>query len=183
MVTVADAANRWRLLNALPACSSRTHLFRRRLALGFLFQDPAYLTREYADLVHLHRFVKLLKQNPSFEITKESDYNELQALICIMDVAIDDGATSGNPNINDYEVDMLVEDLRTIFSTIQDTNAQNLARTEAKDTIERLLFRLRFGVRVKEKMNLVVDTKHGPQWLDREGMVQSKLNFQDNKSS
>lgn len=92
-----------------------------------------------------------------------------------MDIAIDDGPTTGDLWQNDAEVDVLVEDLRNMFSRIHDTNAQNLARTEAKDTLERLVFRLRFAVRVKDKMNLVVETNSGPEWVGGDGKVQSRL--------
>lgn len=94
-----------------------------------------------------------------------------------MDIAIDDGPTTGSIGQNDAEVDVLVEELRNMFSGIYDTNAQNLARTEAKDTLERLVFRLRFAVRVKDKMNLVVETDKGPEWVGRDGKVQSRLQW------
>jgi len=65
-----------------------------------------------------------------------------------------------------------------MFSRIRDTNAQNLSRTESKDVIERLMFRLRFGVRKREKMNLVVDTAFGAEWAGRGGKTQTKLKLE-----
>lgn len=112
---------------------------------------------------------------PKFKIDRNTDYSDLQSLVSIMDIAIDDGPTTGNAGKNDAEVDVLVEDLRNMFSRIHDTNAQNLARTEAKDTIERLVFRLRFAVRIKDKTNLVVETNSGPEWVGGDGKLQSKL--------
>lgn len=172
--TISDAPYRLRALNTLPVYTPRTHLFRRRLALSYIFDDPSYLTHPYTNLVRISRFSDILLK-PQYEINKNTDYSDLQSLASIMDIAIDDGPTAGNVGQNDAEVDLLVEDLRNMFSGIHDTNAQNLARTEAKDTLERLVFRLRFAVRVKDKMNLVVETDKGPEWVGRDGKVQSKL--------
>lgn len=172
--TIPDALYRLCVLNALPVYTPRTHLFRRRLALSYNFDDPSYLTHPYANLVRISRFSDLLFK-PQFKIDKNTDYSDLQSLISIMDIAIDDGPTTGNVRQNDAEVDVLVEDLRNMFSRIHDTNAQNLARTEAKDTLERLVFRLRFAVRVKDKMNLVVETSSGPELVREDGKVQSRL--------
>lgn len=172
--TVPDALYRLRVLNALPVSTPRTHLFRRRLALSYNFDDPSYLTHPYVNLVRISRFSDLLMK-PKFKIDRNTDYSDLQSLVSIMDIAIDDGPTTGNAGKNDAEVDVLVEDLRNMFSRIHDTNAQNLARTEAKDTIERLVFRLRFAVRIKDKTNLVVETNSGPEWVGGDGKLQSKL--------
>lgn len=176
--TISDPDVRYSLLTTLPCVTPRTHLFRRRLALAYLFQDPTYLSKDYPDLVRLQRFARLLKSSPTFEISSDTDYDELRATICILDIAIDDGPTSGEPNTNDLEVDALVETFRNMFSRIRDTNAQNLSRTESKDVIERLMFRLRFGVRKREKMNLVVDTAFGAEWAGRGGKTQTKLKLE-----
>lgn len=172
--TIPNATYRLRVLNALPVDTPRTHLFRRRLALSYSFDDPSYLTQSYTNLVRISRFTDLLLK-PQFKIDRNTDYSDLQSIISIMDIAIDDGPTTGDLWQNDAEVDVLVEDLRNMFSRIHDTNAQNLARTEAKDTLERLVFRLRFAVRVKDKMNLVVETNSGPEWVGGDGKVQSRL--------
>lgn len=172
--TISEATHRLRALNALPVHTPRTHLFRRRLALSYLWDDPSYLTNPYPALVQMSRFTQVLTK-PQFEINKNTDYADLQSHISIMDIAVDSGPTSGNVRENDAEVDVLVELLRNMFSGIYDTNAHNLARTEAKDTIERLAFRLRYSVRVKDKTNLVVETDKGPEWVGRDGKVQSRL--------
>ncbi|PWW78450.1 hypothetical protein C7212DRAFT_351216 [Tuber magnatum] len=172
--TINDPDTRYSLLTNLPCVTPRTHLFRRRLALAYLFQDPTYLRKDYPDLVRLQRFARLIKSSPTFEINNDTDYDELRATICILDIAIDDGPTSGEPNTNDLEVDALVENFRNMFSKIRDTNAQNLSRTESKDVIERLMFRLRFGVRKREKMNLVVDTAFGADWTGKGGKTQTR---------
>ncbi|RPB01795.1 hypothetical protein L873DRAFT_1675083 [Choiromyces venosus 120613-1] len=175
--TLNDPGTRYILLTTLPSTTPRTHLFRRRLSLAYLFQDPTYLSKPYPELARLQRITRLIKSTPAFEINTDTDYDELRAAICILDIAVDDGATAGDVKTNDLEVDALVENFRNMFSKIRDTNAQNLARTEAKDCIERLMFRLRFGVRKREKMNLVVDVGFGSECSDggKDRKVQSKL--------
>jgi gamma-glutamyl phosphate reductase len=113
------------------------------------------MTREYTDLVRLSRFSKLLMED-RFKIRREStNYAELQTLISILDVAIDNGATTEQTQAEkDSEVDGLVEQLRAIFSRIIDTNARDLTRSEAKDMLDRLIMRLTFQVRSKQKMAL-----------------------------
>lgn len=175
ITTILDTPYRLRAVNALPVHTPRTHLFRRRLALSYLWDDPSYLTKPYADLVRISDLDKLLVR-PQYEITKETDYHDLKAHASMLDIAIDDGPTAREDHEdNDGEIDILVERLRNLFGRINDTNAQNLTRTEAKDTIERLNFRLRFAVRTKVKTQLVVDTDTGPEWVGRDGKVQTRL--------
>jgi hypothetical protein len=175
ITTIVDTPYRLRAINALPVHTPRTHLFRRRLALSYLWDDPSYLTKPYADLVRISDLDKLLVK-PQYKITKETDYHDLKAHVSMLDIAIDDGPTAREDHgDSDAEIDILVERLRNLFGRINDTNAQNLTRTEAKDTIERLNFRLRFAVRTKVKTQLVVDTDTGPEWVGRDGKVQTRL--------
>lgn len=175
ITTILDTPYRLRAVNALPVHTPRTHLFRRRLALSYLWDDSSYLTKPYADLVRISDLEKLLAR-PQYKITKETNYHDLKAHISMLDIAIDDGPTAREDHgDNDGEIDILVERLRNLFGRINDTNAQNLTRTEAKDTIERLNFRLRFAVRTKVKTQLVVDTDTGPEWVGRDGKVQTRL--------
>jgi len=61
-----------------------------------------------------------------------------------------------------------VDVVKRMFSKIVDTNAQNLRRTEAKDILERIQFRLAFSVRSRQKMALDI--------------TQSTLNFSKRES-
>ena len=163
--TIPQAHLRIRVLRVLPVASPRLHLFRRRLACAFLHDDGSCLTREYDGLVQLSRLSALLGET-RYKIRPTTDYTELQSLVSILDVAVDDGATAGTAAEKDADVDRLVDALSATFSRIVDTNAQNLARTETKDTIERLQFRLIFSVRSKQRMALDIDD-HG----DAQGML------------
>ena len=153
MSTILKPQFRARILDILPLYSRQLHLFRRRLACAFLFEDAAYLTREYSTLVDLGKISNLLGES-QFKITRNTDYAELNSLIRILDIAVDSGATSGTPGEQDKAVDHLVELLRTMFTRIIDTNARDLARTVAKDAIDRLHLRLTFAVRSKRRQAL-----------------------------
>ncbi|KAF8241511.1 hypothetical protein K440DRAFT_665290 [Wilcoxina mikolae CBS 423.85] len=157
MSTVLQPQLRIRVLRVLPISSPRWHVFRRRLACAFLFEDGFYLSKSQERLVHFDKLTDLLRQH-QYKIHKDTDYAALQSLISILDIAIDNGATTGTDIEKDKGVDQLIDALRVMFSRIVDTNAQNLARTEAKDTIERLQFRLTFSVRSRQKMALDLDS-------------------------
>ncbi|KAF8537311.1 hypothetical protein BDD12DRAFT_931768 [Trichophaea hybrida] len=155
--TILQPQLRVRVLRVLPISSPRWHVFRRRLACAFLFEDGLYLSKSQEQLVHFDKLTDLLRQH-QYKIHKDTDYAALQSLISILDIAIDNGATTGTSMEKDKGVDQLIDALRSMFSRIVDTNAQNLARTEAKDTIERLQFRLTFSVRSRQKMALDLDS-------------------------
>ena len=124
--TILQAHLRIRVLRVLPVASPRLHLFRRRLACAFLYDDGSCLTRDYDGLVRLGRFSTLLGET-RYRIRQTTDYAELQSLVSILDVAIDDGATAGTIAEKDADVDRLVDALSLTFSRIVDTNAQKLA--------------------------------------------------------
>lgn len=170
MCTVIEPKHRLCILKILPVSSPRVHLFHRRLAMTFLFEDSSYMTTAYDSLVHLRQFGLLLGRS-QFRIGPDTDYVSLQSLIGILDIAIDNGSTAASSiSEKDREVDHLVDNLRLMFSKIIDTNAQNLAKTEAKDAIERLQFRLTFSVRSRQKMALDME-------LDGDGKTQSMLTW------
>lgn len=169
MEHVPQLQNQCRILEILPLRTPQLHLFRRRLALCFLFKDASYMTRAQEDLVELGRFTTLLENDDTYKITSKTDHLALRARMSILDVAVDAGATA-EKYAKDSEVDRLVDALRRVFASISDNNAQNIKRTEAKESIERLQFRLRFGVRKKPLQALDGD-------LDRDGKIQSKLSF------
>ncbi|KAI5846214.1 hypothetical protein BZA05DRAFT_447630 [Tricharina praecox] len=153
MSTILKPQFRARVLNILPLYSQTLHLFRRRLACAFLYEDASYLIREYLTLVDLDKMATLLGES-QFKITRKTEYVELNSLIRILEIAVDSGATSGTPIEQDKGVDRLVELLRAMFTRIIDTNARDLARTVAKDAIERFQFRLNFAVRSKRRQAL-----------------------------
>lgn len=163
---MSQAQTRENLLQLLPNSTPRLHLFRRRLALAFVFEDVSYVSKPIEDLVDLQQFTALLETSPAFKITHDSDFANLTVLVRILDVAVDAGGTGAHAS-NDAEVDNLARALQRLFTGIPDNNAQNISRTEAKEGMERIQFRLIFAVRSKAR-----------QALDgRDGLKQGKLSF------
>ncbi|KAI5810831.1 hypothetical protein BZA77DRAFT_297507 [Pyronema omphalodes] len=148
--TVVEPQLRARILRVLPVWSERLHEFRRRLACAFVFGDDEYLSKPYADLMDLNRIAELLN-GPLFSVSRDADFSVLQALFAIVDVAIGDGATDGDQAQKNRQADIVCDMLRNMFTRIIDTNARDLTKTETKDAIDRLRFRLSFAVRSKLK--------------------------------
>ncbi|KAI5795508.1 hypothetical protein EDC01DRAFT_614812 [Geopyxis carbonaria] len=167
--TIKRPESRIQVLRILPINSPRLHLHRRRLALSFLFEDGSYMSRDYGALLSLDRITSLLRQ-PHWAINPNTNYETLKALVAILDIGLDTGATNGTQNLKDRHVDDLTDTLRQMFSRIVDTNAQNIARTETKDGIERIQFRLTFSIRSRQKMAL------DPS-IDSHGNIQGQLKW------
>jgi hypothetical protein len=148
--TVVEPQLRARILRVLPAWSEKLHEFRRRLACAFIFGDDGYLSKPYSDLVDLNRIAELLNE-PLFSVSRDADFSVLQALFAMVDVAIGAGATDGDQAQKNMQADVVCDMLRNMFTRIIDTNARDLTKTETKDAIDRLRFRLSFAVRSKLK--------------------------------
>lgn len=88
--------------------------------------------------------------------TQDFDFANLSALTFLLDVAIDDGHPP-NPCTKDAEkafnasVDALADRIKSIFSAIEDSGASHMKRTEAKESLEALHYRLIYGVRTKPR--------------------------------
>ncbi|KAH0543183.1 hypothetical protein FGG08_002444 [Glutinoglossum americanum] len=154
---VTYAPLRLQLLNCLPSHTPCLHLFRRRLALVFFFNDASYLTRPEDDLLELPRITRELEK-PEFRIYSNTDYTRIAPLISILDVCIDNGTSPSSFIDNDQEIafdrdiDNLARRLKSMFTRIVDTGASYMARTEAKEVLERVHYRLVFAVRTKERL-------------------------------
>ena len=172
---VQSPAMRERLISALPCHTSRTHLFRRRLAFAFALETPKYIEksltgRKLTDQVLLH-----LARSSLFRISLETDYKALTARFNMLNVAIDAGFSDfswlrpaqeclvGQSDTESKDeqiekekkfnagIDMLAQEILEIMARIVDCGMSNLRRTEAKAAAQRLQQRLEFAVRTKEK--------------------------------
>ncbi len=154
--TVSDANLRLRLLQMIPAWSSRLLLLRQRFSLAFFFQDPCYFSKQPEDLVNLKSIAHRL-ESPQFKIRKETDFGELAASICILSIGIDCGdpppatATKGKNARFNGDVDSLTSKINSMFSDIVDTGASHMKRTEAKEVLEGFQRRLEYSIRTKPK--------------------------------
>ncbi|KAL1955585.1 hypothetical protein VTO42DRAFT_8388 [Malbranchea cinnamomea] len=165
--TVKEFTLQNQLLKQILPVSPRIALFRTRLALAFLYQDPSPLDTPREHLINLKRIRSQLHDS-RFNVTRKCDgdpnsrfdYFSFAALTSILNIAIDSG-TSMDPatltsseeaedNFN-REVDRLADRVKAIFTSIQDSGASHLKRTEAKESLQALHYRLIFGVRTKAR--------------------------------
>ncbi|KAF8431401.1 hypothetical protein BGX38DRAFT_1146636 [Terfezia claveryi] len=174
-MTFNEPKSQVRLLKVLPISSPRTHLFRRRLALTFLFNDHKYLSISSSQLITVEDFSHLL-EDPRFIVKHNTDYSKLKALIEILDIAFDDGGMPGNDHSK--QVESVGIALRDMSSKIRDTGMASLERTEAKQVIELTQFRLQFAVANGRKGGSVLEQHFlKDQFGEREEKKQTLLNF------
>jgi hypothetical protein len=169
--TITYAPFRYLLLTNLPSQSPRLHQFRQHLAVYFFFNTlPASVqppTPYPTSTPLLVLFTVALSHSPFCHLlaptsssTSEPDYPSLAALTSILDIAIGSGGWDGHPDQGarredekafNAAVDDLARVLKALFSAITDSGASHMRRTECKEGMERVYYRLVYGVRTKEK--------------------------------
>ena len=153
---VVDSKFRLQLLQNIPTCSPRPVVFRRRLALAYFFHDQHYLTKSTANLLDL-RSISTKLEDPGFAIRNDTEYPELAAVIGILSIGIDRGdpppPNSDEPEKASFneDVDLLATRIGDMFTSIVDTGAAHLKRTEAKEMLEAFHSKLLYAVRTKAK--------------------------------
>lgn len=153
---VQQSPFRLNLLKTMPLDTARTHLLRRRLALAFFFEDQTYLSRDADSLLDIRALTQAIRHK-KVVIDIDTDYVELAALISILDIGLDNGLSCSSPLTKQEEddfnlnVDELAREIRAIFVQIKDTGASHMTRTEAKEVLNRVYYRVVFGVRTKRK--------------------------------
>lgn len=136
-------------------------MIRCRLAVAFLLKDPSPLDEPADAVLDLKRITNLLRDK-RFDIKYykakgqgEYDYWELGALTSLLNIAIDAGRST--PTFADKEAeikfnadaDALADQVKKIFTSIQDSGASYLKRTETKESLEALHYRIVYSVRSK----------------------------------
>ncbi|KAI1986900.1 hypothetical protein LOZ53_004550 [Ophidiomyces ophidiicola] len=159
--TIRDVALQSQVLKHIRHPAPQIAVFRCRLAAAFFFDDETLLTKPMELVFDLTRMTSQLRDNrfktnrPSSTGWQPFDYWELTSLISILDVAIDSG--TGERTFPDKQseaefnrkVDKLAGQIKIIFSAIQDTGASHLKRSEAKEFLQALYYRLIYAVRTK----------------------------------
>ncbi|EFQ98330.1 hypothetical protein MGYG_01363 [Nannizzia gypsea CBS 118893] len=159
--TVKDTSLQCLLLKNIPPITPELALFRCRLASAFLFRDSSPLDKSDTELINLRKISSQLKDE-RFKVNelrpddKEPfDFANLAALTTILDVAIDSGTLqssfSGKEDEIEFnkQVDKLADRVKAIFTSIQDSGASHMKRTEAKESLQALHYRLVYTVRTK----------------------------------
>ena len=146
-----------RVLQCIPNTNARMEEFRRHLALCFFLDNEACL---HYDLQHpslSSKIINHLRKSPLYDPTPKTNYGDLGASISILDIAINSGfvclpfsSKEAEADFN-QSIDALTQQISTLHNNIVDTGASHMKRTEAKNALERLRYRLEFSVRTKPK--------------------------------
>jgi hypothetical protein len=159
--TVEDVGLQSELLKHILPTSPWIALSRCRLGMAFLLREMSPLTELPDAVLELRRITHYLC-NKRFNVkgykSKERggyDYLELSAITSLLNIVIDLGrVTPTFPNKEaemnfNADVDALADRIKRIFSSIEDSGASHLRRTEAKQSLEALHYRIVYSVRSK----------------------------------
>jgi hypothetical protein len=158
-----DSSLQARLLQRIQATSPTATRLRILLAATFLLQtkiQPDDLSSPPS--VSLPALLQYLR-SPTFDLAHRSndnpvDYNEVSALAQLLDIAVSGGGNSSSFTSRTDEiafnrqVDDLADRVNAIFSSIADTGASHMRRTEAKEALGILHKRLLYEVRTKPRL-------------------------------
>jgi len=159
--TIDDVSLQSQLLKHILPSSSWIALFRCRLATVFLLRETSPLIEPPDALLNVKRITHFLRDK-RFDIKFYKrfgqggyDYSKLGAITSLLNIVIDFGRRS--PTFSDKEsersfnadVDALSDRIKKIFSSIEDTGASHLRRTETKQGLEALHYRIVYSVRSK----------------------------------
>ncbi|TID19476.1 hypothetical protein E2P81_ATG06643 [Venturia nashicola] len=89
--TVKSAVLRHQLISALPCYSSRSHRFRRQLALAFALKSAKHLESSLENSKTISHVLLSLQDSKHFRITKKTDWTVMEAYFGMLDVAVDVG--------------------------------------------------------------------------------------------
>ena len=159
---LTDPVLQSQLLKHIPCTSSITARVRLQLAHRFLLGAEPHPPTDLSSLsVEIARLTRYLDSGP-FDTTfrspnKRPDYTNMTALTYLLDVAI---ADSGRPASFDSRadeaafnrnIDKLADRIKAIFASIADTGASHMRRTEAKEALQALHYRLLYAVRTETR--------------------------------
>ncbi|KAB2569889.1 hypothetical protein DBV05_g11440 [Lasiodiplodia theobromae] len=165
------------LVQSLPFATQREATFQRRLALAFFLDSPKPLTLSLTAPGILPAVLQSLAHNPLFRFSRSTDYADVTAAFILLDTAIDsgfsdraftqtlrsvdrrtrdatarqlrDGARAAEDEFN-FGIDALTATIRRIMGQIRGSGTDSVRMSEAKGTMERLVYRLESSVRTRE---------------------------------
>lgn len=169
-----DATLQAQLLSHILPTSDTACRLRILLAQTFLLGVDVF--KEITSIspqISLELLAEHVSTSPSFDTRRRKaahnlDYVALQALTHILDVAVSDGgrpetfSSRVEERAFNKSVDHLADSVRSTFVSIVDAGASHMTRTEAKDVLQALHWRLLYSVRteVRPKRN-IFDGKTG----------------------
>jgi hypothetical protein len=188
--TVQDVSFQSQLLKHILPTTSWIALLRCRLATAFFIRDASPLEESADNVLDLKRITRHLRDH-RFDVKHHKarnsggyDYSGLGAITSLLNIAIDLGRLT--PTFRDKEaendfnahVDGLAERVKRIFSAIEDSGASHLKRTETKQSLEALHYRIVYSVRSKPPPKKSFFGVAGPEdWngLSRSGSFMDKF--------
>ncbi|KAL4817657.1 hypothetical protein BDW67DRAFT_174470 [Aspergillus spinulosporus] len=172
--TLKDAELQSRLLEHIAPVNDWIAALRRRLAYTFLTDDPSPDVGYQGGKAEVSRISSILKQ-PQYNVKRykkdqpEYDYGKLTAITTFLDIIIDSGwsetqfADEGAEDEFNHEIDALADQVKRIFTAIQDSGASHMKRTLAKEALEALHYRILYCVRTKPRPKNVLFGKYEPK--------------------
>lgn len=162
--TIEPAQLRVGVLNLV--CSDSGGLFAVRQALALAFFTGQWTQTELfgrSTESITKRILHQLDTSPLYRLTNTTDYQHLFLSVTMLDVAVDNALVPDfqSQPLNtpeeiwaakvtfDGHIDTITKQIRRLFTHIVDGGAGNMARTEAKAAVERLLYRLDYAVRTR----------------------------------
>ncbi|KAL4749426.1 hypothetical protein BDW72DRAFT_204783 [Aspergillus terricola var. indicus] len=171
--TLKDAELQSRLLEHIAPVNDWIAALRRRLAYMFLTDDPSTDVECQDRKAEVSRISNILK-HPQYNVKRskkgqpEYDYGKLTAITTFLDIIIDSGwsetqfADEGAEDEFNQEIDALADQVKRIFTAIQDSGASHMKRTLAKEALEALHYRIVYCVRTKPRPKNVLFGKYEP---------------------
>lgn len=176
--TIQDPSLQAQLLKHILPTSDCAASFRVRLAHSFLLQAFPPIDDFTNTAIDLDNLTKHL-DHPRYDIVRhmkvshsnskgdDYDYSSLASWATILDIAVDDGvgtfikprshpSTKSEASTFNTQVDNLADKIKAISTSIRDTGASHMKRTEAKSALDMLYFRLIHAVRTKPRPRRVM---------------------------
>ena len=160
---IHDNTLRAQLFDHLDPDTALSARFRLCLAHRFLFGEKSTLFLDDQNTsVKLPGLTTHVQSTPIFQQVSQGnwrnvDWSELKALTRILDVALADGgrpsafASRKEETAFNREVDALADAVNDVFASITDTGVSHMRRSEAKDTLRALHYRLLYAVRTEPR--------------------------------
>ena len=142
----------------------------------FYFNEISYSTDHPHTTFELPKFMDRLDES-AFNINDETDYQQVAALILLLDVAVDDGrcvyldlSNASAAERFDEDVDNLVFAIKDVMRNIGNPGAAFISRIEAKEALELVSQRIADTLRSKPKPKKTVFD--GPKKRDEDHTVE-----------
>jgi hypothetical protein len=159
--------------------------------MAFLTKDESPLDKldeeiiPFKQILNYLRIARLDSQLHKARLDPDYDYMEIKAITSLLNIVIDTGRTTlVFPNKEaerefNADVDSLAEQVKRIFSAMEDSGASHLKRTEAKQGLEALQYRIIYSIRTKRRVKSMFGssspTKKLNNWVTRKEIVEQSI--------